>query len=154
MAHRGRRASYVMTAIELAVLRRLALRVLAEHSGSDGGGEGLAAAGRRAYNDLARVSTPLIGQVGVDALMRRALHLAGREHTWLVDSPRGDRGEPFADVLIGLEHQELAVATEGAAAVFATFAGLLVTFIGESVTMHLLRQAWPGAFSDASTEET
>lgn len=144
-----------MRAMEPAALRRLALKVLAQHSGSDADAKRLAAAGRRAYDDLARVSTPLIGQMGVEALMRRALHLAGREHAWLVDSRDGGHtGEPFADVLIRLEHQELAVATEGAAAVFATFAGLLVTFIGEPVTMHLLRQAWPGAFSDASTEET
>jgi hypothetical protein len=31
---------------------------------------------------------------------------------------------------------------------------LLVTFIGEPLTARLLRQAWPDAFSDASTEET
>jgi hypothetical protein len=143
-----------MTALEPAALRRLALKVLAQHSGSDADAKGLATAGRRAYDDLARVSTPLIGQVGFEALMRRALHLAGREHAWLVDSRDGGHtGEPFAGLLT-LEHQELAVATEGAVAVFATFAGLLVTFIGEPVTMHLLRQAWPGAFSDASTEET
>jgi hypothetical protein len=144
-----------MTAPEPTALRRLALKVLAQHSGPDAGATALAAAGRRTYDDLARVSTPLIGQVGVDALMRRALHLAGRRHPWLVESrDAGYPGEPTADVLVKLEHQDPAVATEGAAAVFATFLELLVTFIGEPLTMHLLRRAWPGAFSDASAEET
>jgi hypothetical protein len=47
-----------------------------------------------------------------------------------------------------------AVAVEAAGAVFATFAGLLITFIGEHLTASLLRKAWPGAFSDAGAEET
>jgi hypothetical protein len=131
-----------MTALEPAALHLLVLKVLAQHSGPDAGGTALAAAGRRAYDDLARVSAPLIGQVGVDALMGRALHLAGREHPWLADARNGGHtGDPLADVLDGVEHQDLAVATADLAAVFATFAGLLVTFIGEPVTMHLLRQA-------------
>ena len=47
----------------------------------------------------------------------------------------------------------VAVATEGAAAVFAIFAGLLVTFIGEPLTTGLLQKAWPNAFSDTHAEE-
>jgi len=31
---------------------------------------------------------------------------------------------------------------------------LLVSFIGEPLTVGLLRQAWPDAFDDARTEET
>ena len=115
----------------------------------------LAAAARRVYDDLARASAPLIGQVGVDALTGRALHLARRDYPWLVDTrtPEQSAG-PCAQVILDLERQEPAVATEAAGAVFATFTGLLVTFIGEPLTAGLLRKAWPEAFSDASTEET
>ena len=144
-----------MTALENAALRQLALKVLAQHAGSAAGAEALAAAARRAYDDLARVSAPLIGQVGVDALTGRALHLAQREYPWLVhDARAGASGGPFAQVIVCLERQDPAVAIEAAGAVFATFTGLLVTFIGEPLTARLLRQAWPDAFSDASTEET
>ena len=144
-----------MTALGNAALRQLALKVLAQHAGSAPGAEALAAAARRAYDDLARVSAPLIGQVGVDALTGRAVHLARREYPWLVDTREPEQAEePFAQVIVCLERQDPAVATEAAGAVFATFTGLLATFIGEPLTAGLLRKAWPAAFSDASTEET
>jgi hypothetical protein len=144
-----------MTALENAALRQLALKVLAQRAGSAASAEALAAAARRAYEDLARVSAPLIGEVGVEALTGRALHLARRDYPWLVDTRETNRTEgPFAQVIVCLERQDPAVATAAAGAVFATFTGLLVTFIGEPLTARLLRKAWPDAFSDARTEET
>jgi hypothetical protein len=143
-----------MSTVADPAMRRLAVRVLRQQAGSTQSAEGLAAAARRAYDDLARVSTPLIGQVGVNALTGRALHLAQREYSWLADEREAEQTrEPFARVIVSLERQNPAVATEAAAAVFASFAGLLVTFIGESLTTGLLRKAWPQAFSDAHTEE-
>ena len=144
-----------MMALGHAALRRLALKVLAQYAGPAAGAEGLAAAARRAYDDLARVSAPLIGQVGVNALTGRALHLAQRDHPWLVPTREPERAEgPFAQAMIHLERQDPAVAAEAAGAVFATFTGLLVTFIGEPLTARLLQKAWPDAFSDMSTVET
>jgi hypothetical protein len=137
-----------------AALHQLALNVLAQPSGSADGPEELAAAARRAYEDLARVSAPLIGHVGIAALIARALHLAQRDYPWLkAASDSHDANEPFASVIISLSGQNPATATEGAAAVFAAFAELLVTFIGEPLTAGLLRKAWPEAFSGAQTKE-
>jgi hypothetical protein len=62
--------------------------------------------------------------------------------------------ESFDQVIARLEQQDPAVATEGAAAVFAAFAGLLVTFIGEPVTTRVLQKAWPEAFAQATKEES
>ena len=148
-----------MTAVEKAALRQLALRVLAQHAGPAAGAEALAAAARRAYDDLARVSAQLIGQVGVEALTGRAVHLAQREYPWLAAARAPEQGEgSFAPIVVCLEQQDPAVATEAAGAVFATFTGLLVTFIGEPLTTGLLQEAWPtafsAAFSDASTSHT
>jgi len=143
-----------MTRLGDAALRQLALKVLAQHAGPAAGTAALAAGARRAYDDLAHVSIPLIGQVGVDALTDRALHLAHREYSWLANARAADHvDEPFAQVIVSLERQHPAIATEGAAAVFATYAGLLVTFIGEPLTTGLLRKAWPSAFSDTHVEE-
>jgi hypothetical protein len=144
-----------MTALGHAARRQLALKVLAQHAGPAAGAEALAAAAHRAYDDLARVSAPLIGQVGVDALTGRALHLVRGEYPWLVGTREGtpppEQAEgPFTQVIVCLERQDPAVATEAAGAVFATLTGLLVTFIGEPLTAGLLRKAWPTAFSDAS----
>ena len=144
-----------MTALGNTALRQLALKVLAQHAGPAAGAEALLAAAHRAYDDLARVSAPLIGQVGVDALTGRAFHLAQREYPWLIPTREPEPAErPFAQVKLCLERQDPAVAIECVGAVLATFTGLLVTFIGEPLTAGLLRKAWPAAFSDASTEET
>jgi hypothetical protein len=144
-----------MTALGNATLRQLALKMLAHHAGPAAGAETVAAAARRAYDDLARVSAPLIGQIGVDALTGRALHLAQREYPWLVPTREPEQAErPFAQVIVSLEQNDPAIATEAAGAVFAIFTGLLVTFIGEHLTAGVLRKAWPEAFSDASPEET
>jgi hypothetical protein len=144
-----------MTALENAALRQLALKVLAQHAGPTFNTDALAAAARRAYDDLAEVSAPLIGQVGVDALTGRALHLAQREYPWLVRSRETEQADdPFAQVILCLQRQDHAVATEAAGVIFATFTGLLVTFIGEPLTTGLLRKAWPEAFSDGGTKET
>jgi hypothetical protein len=143
-----------MTALGNAALRQLALKVLAQQAGPAADAEALAAAAHRAYDDLARVSVPLIGQIGVDALTGRALHLAQRKYPWLAQARDPEQAEgPFAQVVFCLERQDPIVATEAAGAVFATFTGLLVTFIGEPLTAHLLRKAWPDAFSDVGTEE-
>jgi hypothetical protein len=144
-----------MRALGNAGLRQLALKVLAAHAGSAGGAETVAAAARRAYDDLARVSAPLIGQVGVDALTGRALHLAQRTYPWLADTREPEQWKgPFDQIVFGLERQDPAVATEAAGAVFVALTGLFVTFIGEPLTAGLLRKAWPAAFSDTRMEET
>ena len=144
-----------MTALGNAALRQLALKVLAQHAGSAAGAEALWAAAHRAYDDLARVSAPLIGNVGVDALTGRALHLAQRQYPWLVHTSEPEHAEgPFAQVKSCMEHQDPAVAIECVGAVLATFIGLHITLIGQPLTAGLLRQAWPAAFSDVSTEET
>lgn len=140
---------------ENPVLRRLVVRVLAHHAGSDVGAEAFAAATYRAYDDLARVSTQLIGQAGVDALTGRALHLAQQEYPWLVHRREPEQAEgPFAQVIVCLKRQDPAVATEAAVGVLATLVGLLMIFLGESLTTHLVRKAWPDAFTAESGERT
>ncbi len=113
------------------------------------------AAVRRSYDDLARVSAPLIGQVGVDALTGRALHLAQRARPWLVQAREPEQWKgPLDQVIFCLEQQDPAIAIEAAGAVFGTLTGLLISFIGEPLAIGLLRQAWPDAFDDARTEGT
>ena len=144
-----------VTALENPALRQLALKALAQRAGAAPGAAALAAAAQRAYDDLAQVSAPLIGQVGVDALTGRTLYLAQRKYPWLVHTREPEQWKgPFAQIVFCLERQDPAVATEAAGAVLTVLTGLLVTFIGEPLTARLLRKAWPDAFSDASIEET
>ena len=140
-----------------AALRELALRMLAHRTAPDrpAGAEAIAAAVDRAYEDLARVVAPIIGDIGVNALTDRALHLAEDEYTWLRPARERTPAEGgFAHVSGALKAQDAAVATEAAATVFARFLGLLATFIGEPLAMRLARQAWPDALPSADAEET
>ena len=140
-----------MTALGNPALRQLALRALAQRKASIADAGALAAAAQRAYADLTRVSAPLIGDVGVNALTGRSLYLAQRQYPWLVQTREPEQWDgPFEQIVFCLERQDPAVATEAAGAVLATLLGLLVTFIGEPLTVQLLRQAWPDVFSERS----
>jgi hypothetical protein len=135
-------------------LRQLALKALANRVGSAAGAEAIAEAAQRAYDDLARVAAPLIGQVGVDALTGRALYLTQRQYEWLVRTSEPDQWRgPFAQIVSCLEQQDPAVAREAAGALLATLTGLLVTLIGNPLTNRILQEAWPDAFSEARIGE-
>ena len=139
-----------MTSPETSVLRQRLVRVITGRVGSSTGASAVAAAARLTHDDLTAVFAPLISSAGVDALLGRAFDLAQREYP--ADERRGDDGttdEPFAQVSLWLERQVPSVATDAAAAIFATFAELLTTLIGEPLTMRYLEKAWPDGFSDA-----
>lgn len=134
-----------------AELHQLALTALAGPAGEALGTDALAAAVARTYADLVRVSAPLIGHAGVAALTGRAVHLARLEHPLLGRTSEPPGAERTFDYVIAcLKGQDPAAATAAAAAVFATFFGLLVDFIGEPLTAGLLRKAWPHAVATAS----
>lgn len=126
----------------------LALQVVAKRAGPSASATVLAAVARRTYDELAEVAAPLIGQVGVEALMSRAVHLARRDYPWLgSDRPNSPQHEEnsFAEVARCLERSEAGLAADAAAAVFARLVGLLATLIGDRLTAPLLYKAWPDA---------
>jgi len=131
-------------------MRRLAFQALAQRAGAGAETHAVAAAAQHAYDDLARVSTPLIGKVAVDALTGRALYLVQQNHPWLAATREAmEWSGPFAQVVFCLEQQAPAVASEAAGAILATLTELLATFIGQPLTARLLQEAWPEAFTDA-----
>ena len=143
-----------MTSTGEVELRQLTLNVLAARAGSDAGATALATAVGSAYGDLVRGFSPLVGHLGVEALTGRALHLAQQQHAWLVPVREPDQvNDAIGQVVATLERQAPEVAAEAAATLLAILTGLLVTFIGASLTTGLLRQAWPDAFFDADTKE-
>ena len=129
-----------MTSPEAIVLRQRLVRVITRRVGSSTDAGAVAAAARLAHDDLLAVLAPLISSAGVEALSGRAFDLAQREYP---------AGEPSGEVNQWLEKQAPSVATEAAAAMFATFAELLATLIGEPLTTRYLEKAWPDGFSDA-----
>jgi hypothetical protein len=136
--------------------RGLARRVLARRAGAAVDATAVASAASRAYDGLARVLAPVIGDIGVAAMTGRALHLTRREYAWLPSRTPTPADDPtFTQVIDVLKRQDdPAVAAEAAAAILATIIGLLATFIGEPLAARLVQQAWPDAVSSADTEET
>lgn len=129
------------------------MSVITRRVGSGADATAVAAAVRRANDDLAVVLVPLISQPGFDALLARALQLAQRQY------PSDHAGEeqdadPFGRISLWVERQDPILATDAAGAMLATFAELLATLIGEPLTMRYLRKAWPDGFSDTRPEGT
>lgn len=141
-----------MKSPETTVLRQRLVRLITHRaSASDGD---VAAAARRAHEELTAVLAPLISSAGVNALSWRAFDLSQREYP--AKERRGDNtpnDEPFGQVTLWLETQVPSVAIDAAAALFATFAELLTTLIGEPLTTRYLERAWPEVFADSQQKE-
>ena len=144
-----------MTSPEQAALRQVAVTMLANRAGPGASAEAVAAAADRAYDHLASVLGAVIGDLGIRALIDRALHLTTPEYPWMA-LPRdsGDGNDTFAHIIDTLKQRDAAEAAEAAAAVFAALLALLATFIGEPLAERLMRQAWPDAPPKANIEET
>ena len=137
-----------------ADLRQAIQRALTREAGSEPDAKALAAAALRVYGTLAAELAQLIGDGGVRALTARSLHLLQRDFPWLAEAQEPDPSEgPFAQLGLSLERQEPAVAAEAAAGALATLGGLLEALIGETLTMRILRAAWPSAFRDETQQE-
>ena len=139
-----------MTLPDPTVLQQRLVRVITRRVGSSTDAGAVAVAARLTHDDLTAALAPLISSSGVDALWGRAFDLAQRQYP--ADERRHGRSatdEPFARVTLWLEAQVPSVATDAAAAMFATFAQLLTTLIGEPLTTRYLEKAWPDGFSDA-----
>ena len=137
-----------------ADLHQAIQRALTREAGTDADAKAVAAAALRVYDRLAGQLALLIGDGGVRALTARSLHLVQREFPWLAKAQEPGPSEgSFAQVGVCLQRQERVVATEATAAALATLAGLLEALIGETLTMRVLRAAWPSAFPDETQQE-
>lgn len=130
-------------------------RMLTREAGSGADSSAVAAAARRLCEQFARQLTPLLGEAGVAAVYTRSLHLARRQFPEYAPGHEPDRDEsPLTRAQRFLERQESPVAPEAAAAMLTTVGELLASFIGESLTTHLLREAWPDDFSSDPPQES
>ena len=84
----------------------------------------------------------LMGNGGFRALLSRALALANAEIPWLraVQVKADGSLEGLEERLAQLDPDEL---SEGRVVLLAQLLGLLVAFIGEKLTLRLVREVWP-----------
>jgi len=88
---------------------------------------------------------------GLQALFARSARLAQSELVPLTEVAAGADGS--TKLRAHLQSLEPAVAIETAAALFGTFLDLITTFIGERLTVQVLRNAWP-AMKETAPRET
>jgi len=117
-----------------------AKRVLASEGAPWSSSEECAAAAWRVYEKLNARLSPLLGLAGVQALMVRSVKLAQAEFPSLAEVATAEGLTRLGSCLQALDPS---IAAEAAAALFGTFLELMTTFIGERLTVLVLRSAWP-----------
>ncbi len=123
-------------------LRKFARSLVAYEASGNGAGENRTPAAFHASDRLRPHLAMLMGNGGFRALLSRALALASGEVKWL----RAMRVTADGS-LEGLEELYATIApdefSEGRVVLLAELLGLLVAFIGESLTLRLVREIWP-----------
>ena len=86
--------------------------------------------------------TNLLGSVGFSALLSRALALVSKNIRWLAKVQINSDGSLHGldELAEQIEPDEF---FEGQVVLLAQLLGLLVAFIGERLTLNLVREAWP-----------
>jgi hypothetical protein len=135
-------------------LRHIVRRQLRPRAEAAADAKGIAAAAVEMYEQLGRQLARLIGEAGVSAIHGRALHLTQKEFAWLLAAP------PAGDFELSIKHLRTILEGQQPHAILLTVEGLavnvtdlLVTLVGEPLTMRLLQEAWPGGFIAGAAQE-
>ncbi len=100
------------------------------------------------------ILTPVIGEVGVNVLFKRSLHLTSRTFPWLtIAENHGDTGDLLASLGARLAGRDTNEAVEASSALLAGFTELLATLIGESLVETLLGSL-SASLAPSSKQET
>ena len=127
-------------------IRELARRLLAVEAASQSASDSHAQEAVL-VNEKLRISlTRLAGADGFAAILRRALALASTEVSALQSAKVSPDGR--LDGLEPLTTHVGSVAGAATVAITAHLLGLLVTFIGEPLTLRLVHEAWPETSPD------
>jgi hypothetical protein len=119
-----------------------ARRLLVHQSGGRQRTQDLVDAMERACQALQTQLTPLLSASGVNALLGRAVTLAAREFPFLISASTTPdcRVDGLRQAVEGHEPVEVA---DALVAIIANFVSLLVQFIGESLGLRKVQEAWP-----------
>jgi hypothetical protein len=122
----------------------LASWLLAKETDAAADTPGLAAAAERVCQKLSRRLSRLVSPAGSHAIVSRALHLARVEFPFLEGVRAAGAAEACFEGLDARLHDiEAGAACKGLLAVMGLLLDLLVGFIGEDLTLRLVREAWP-----------
>ena len=140
------RGAYNMNQAAPAI-QNLARRLLALEADGSEQAEAMANAALGALTKLRIHLTKLVGIAGFEALLARALALARAEAVWL-GAVRVQADGSLKGFSEAARQQSADAVTAGCRALMAQLLGLLVTFIGEALTLRLMQEVWPEARLD------
>jgi hypothetical protein len=121
-------------------IRRLAERLVAAEKHLDPTAADKVPAPFRVCEKLRPELATLMGRTGFHALLSRALAMARREVDWLGTVTLTEDGSLGGE---GLEKPSAEELAEGSKLLVAELLGLLEAFIGENLTVRLVREVWP-----------
>ena len=132
-----------MPASEIDPRRPAITRTLAQRAGASPGAGAVTNAILGTWQEVAERLAPVIGERGVDVLMRRALHLTGKAYPWLVVGGEHRNSDALLDKLKGrFQGCEADGALAAGEDLLVNFTDLLASLIGESLTGRLLAPVW------------
>ena len=121
-----------------------ARRLIALEAARDQSPGALASGAVRTCEKLRVPLAKFVGVAGFRSLMTRAMALATAKVPWLESVQVGADGSLDGFAATSL-HQGAVAGDEAGVVVVTQLLGLLMTFIGEPLTLRLVRDAWPEA---------
>jgi len=134
-------------------IRELAARLIAHESGVGKSSEGTDSAALSVYKKLRQSISAFAGAAAFESLAFRALMQAQSEapRLWAVQITEDGSIEGLAELKSQIG-DDMDLAGEEGAILIARLLGLLQIFLGEALTLSLLRDAWPAtAIADRSS---
>ena len=109
--------------------------------------------------ELDKALTPIIGQRGLVALLKRSMHLASSKQAWLSDCQEGfDLKADLTELMATLSLQTPDSAARGGGSFLEQFHQLLTALVGPSLTERLLRSVWAtflsGSFANDGPQDS
>lgn len=138
----------------LPEMRDLAQRLLTYESDGGDTSEPVGSATLRVYEKLRKSLGELAGTAGFQSLASRALTLARSEDPSLVSvRVAADGNLEGMSAVESVNNADMDRAHKGGVILISRLLGLLLIFLGEALTMNLIRDVWPNAALDECSSE-
>lgn len=121
-------------------------RTLMQRAGDAPDARAIAKATSETWLLMSAQLTPVIGGNGVDAILKRSVHLTSVVFPWLaIPDVQLDSDSLAAQISVLLAGREPLAAAQASSSLLITFTELLATLIGNSLTRRLLDTVWVAA---------
>ena len=106
------------------------------------------------WEQLAPELISIIGEGGFTPLYARSIRLAGIQHAWLLPCvAKPSVGKRFTELAACLQAEDIVDARQASLDLFTIFLDVLVSLIGEELTIHLLHSAWGNKTSETPAKD-